>query len=159
MEPVTPTLMLGMGIVASFVGLVILLVMIVLLGAGIGLGLFAGAVGAALVTLGVVSSSVALGFLTQKPATAVRALLLQGGVLAGIPAGAVTAWAAHSLINAIAAWQGWTPGGWEWKIPLLGAIGGAFAGAILALLLDFILRRTHAWLQARTHREASAQVS
>ena len=33
----------------------------------------------------------------------------------------------------------------EWKIPLFGGICGAF----LALMLDFILRRTHAWVEAR----------
>lgn len=73
-------------------GLIFLLVMIVLIGIGIGIGLFACAIAAGLVALGVVSSSVALGFFTKRPATAVRALLLQCGVLAGIPAGAVTAW-------------------------------------------------------------------
>lgn len=130
-------------------GLIALLVMLVLIGIGIGVGLFACAIAAALVTLGVISSSVALGFFTQRPATAVRALLLQCGVLAGIPAGAVTAWVTHEVFNSIAAWQGWSAAGWEWKIPLFGGIGGAFAGVILALLLDFILRRSHAWLEQR----------
>jgi len=148
-----------MNLFACFVMLVVLLVMVVLIGIGIGIGLFACALGAALVTLGVVSSSVALGFLTQRPATAVRALLLQIGVLAGIPAGAVTAWIGHTVIKSIAAWQGWTPEGLEWKVPLLGGVGGAFAGVILALLLDFILRKSHAWLQTRTHRDTPSRLS
>lgn len=133
----------------GLIGFIILLAMLVLIGVGIGAGIFACAVAAGLAGLGVISSSVALGFYTKRPATAVRALLLQCGILAGIPAGAAGAWGAHHLINSIAAWQGWSAAGWEWKIPLFGAIGGAFAGAILALLLDFILRRTHAWVETR----------
>ena len=140
----------GMGLI----GLVVLLIMLVLIGVGIAVGLFACMIGAVLVMLGVVSSSVALGFLTKRPATAMRALLLQCGLLAGIPAGAVAAWASHSLYTGIAAWQGWSSSGWEWKVPLLGAVGGAFAGVALALTLDFILRRSHAWVETRVRRKA-----
>lgn len=143
------TWLLAHGRSMSLIGFIVLLVMLVLIGVGIGIGLFACAVGAVLVALGVVSSSVALGFLTKRPATAMRALLLQCGVLAGIPAGAATAWVSHSLYTEIAAWQGWSLVGGEWKIPLFGAVGGAFAGVLLALTLDFILRRSHAWVEAR----------
>ncbi|HEY1048296.1 MAG TPA: hypothetical protein VGE39_01020 [Prosthecobacter sp.] len=136
----------------ELVGFIILLAMLVLVGVGIGAGLFACTIAAGLAGLGVISSSVALGFYTKKPATAVRALLLQCGILAGIPAGAVCAWVADKVFHAFATWQGWTLLGAEWKIPLFGAIGGAFAGAILALMLDFILRRTHAWVEARAKR-------
>ena len=121
-------------------GLIMLLVMVVLIGAGIGIGLFACAIAAGLAMLGVVSSSVALGFLTKRPATAVRALLLQCGILAGIPAGAVTAWVGRSVLEHVDE---------SWMIAVYGGIGGAFAGAMLALLLDFIFRRTHAWVEQR----------
>lgn len=121
-------------------GLIMLLVMVVLVGAGIGIGLFACAIAAGLAMLGVVSSSVALGFLTKRPATAVRALLLQCGILAGIPAGAVTAWVGRSVLEHVDE---------SWMIAVYGGIGGAFAGAMLALLLDFIFRRTHAWVEQR----------
>jgi len=123
-----------------FPGLIMLLVMVVLIGAGIGIGLFACAIAAGLAMLGVVSSSVALGFLTKRPATAVRALLLQCGILAGIPAGAVTAWVGRSVLEHVDE---------SWMIAVYGGIGGAFAGAMLALLLDFIFRRTHAWVEQR----------
>ena len=123
-----------------FPGLVMLLVMVVLVGAGIGIGLFACAIAAGLTMLGVVSSSVALGFLTKRPATAVRALLLQCGILAGIPAGAVTAWVGRSVLEHVDE---------SWMVAVYGGIGGAFAGAMLALLLDFIFRRTHAWVEQR----------
>ncbi|GEM_PF-674855 len=138
----------------GLIGIAAILVMLVLVGIGIGVSLFACAVAAVLVTLGVVSSSMALGFYTKRPATAVRALLLQCGVLAGIPAGAATAWIGHEVINSIAAWQGWTAGGWEWKIPVFGAIGGAFAGVLLALLMDFILRKSQALIEERMKRKA-----
>jgi hypothetical protein len=121
-------------------GLIMLLVMVVLIGAGIGIGLFACAIAAGLAMLGVVSSSVALGFVTKRPATAVRALLLQCGILAGIPAGAVTAWVGRSVLEHVDE---------SWMIAVYGGIGGAFAGAMLALLLDFIFRRTHAWVEQR----------
>lgn len=121
-------------------GLIMLLVMVVLVGAGIGIGLFACAIAAGLAMLGVVSSSVALGFVTKRPATAVRALLLQCGILAGIPAGAVTAWVGRTVLENVDE---------SWMIAVYGGIGGAFAGALLALLLDFIFRRTHAWVEQR----------
>jgi len=121
-------------------GLIMLLVMVVLIGAGIGIGLFACAIAAGLAMLGVVSSSVALGFVTKRPATAVRALVLQCGILAGIPAGAVTAWVGRSVLEHVDE---------SWMIAVYGGIGGAFAGAMLALLLDFIFRRTHAWVEQR----------
>lgn len=121
-------------------GLIALLVMVVLIGIGIGIGLFACLLAGALAALGVVSSSVALGFFTNRPATAVRALLLQCGILAGIPAGAVTAWVGRAVLEKVDE---------SWMIAVYGGIGGAFAGAVLALLLDYILRRTHAWLEQR----------
>ena len=126
-------------------GLIAMVVMIVLIGVGIGISLFACLIAMALGMLGVVSSSVALGFFTKRPATAVRALLLQCGVLAGIPAGAITAWVGRALLEKVDA---------SWMIAVYGGIGGAFAGALLALLLDFIFRRTHAWLEERTKQKA-----
>jgi hypothetical protein len=126
-------------------GLIMLLVMVVLIGAGIGIGLFACAIAAGLAMLGVVSSSVALGFVTKRPATAIRALLLQCGILAGIPAGAVTAWVGRSVLEHVDE---------SWMIAVYGGIGGAFAGAMLALLLDFIFRRTHAWVEQRMKQKA-----
>lgn len=124
-------------------GLILLFVMLVLIGIGIAVGLFACAIAAALVTLGVISSSVALGFFTKRPATAVRAFLLQCGVLAGIPAGAVTAWVGRAFLEKVDQ---------SWMVAVYGGIGGALAGALLALLLDFIFRPTHAWVEQRVHK-------
>lgn len=123
--------------------LIVSVIVIFLIGVGIAVGLFACVIAAVLVTLGVVSSSVALGFLTKRPATAVRAFLLQCGVLAGIPAGAVTAWVGRAF---------WEQVDQSWLIAVYGGIGGALAGALLALLLDFIFRRTHAWVEQRVRK-------
>lgn len=127
----------------NLVGIFVILLTLVLIGVGIGIGLFASAIAVALVMLGIVSSSVALGFFTKRPATAVRALLLQCGVLAGIPAGAVTAWLGRAFLEQVDQ---------SWMIAVYGGIAGAVAGAILALLLDFIFRRTHAWLEHRVRK-------
>ncbi len=126
-------------------GLIAAVVMLVLIGIGIGVGLFACAITAGLVTLGMVSSSVALGFFTKRPATAVRALLLQCGILAGIPAGAITAWVGRAFLEKVDE---------SWLIAVYGGIGGAFAGAVLALLLDFIFRQSHLWLEQKVKRKA-----
>jgi hypothetical protein len=127
----------------NLVGIFVILLTLVLIGVGIGIGLFASAIAVALVMLGIVSSSVALGFFTKRPATAVRALLLQCGVLAGIPGGAVTAWLGRAFLEQVDQ---------SWMIAVYGGIAGAVAGAILALLLDFIFRRTHAWLEHRVRK-------
>lgn len=126
-------------------GLIALLVMVVLIGVGIGIGLVACAIAVGLAMLGVLSSSVALGFFTKRPATAVRALLLQCGILAGIPAGAVTAWVGRTVLQNVDE---------SWMIAVYGGIGGAFAGALLALMLDFIFRRSQAWVEERMKRKA-----
>lgn len=126
-------------------GLIAALVMLVLIGIGIGVGLFACAITAVLVMLGVVSSSVAMGFFTKRPATALRALLLQCGILAGIPAGAVTAWVGRTFLEKVDE---------SWLIAVYGGIAGAFAGAVVALMLDFIFRRTHLWVEGRVRRKA-----
>lgn len=66
-------------------------------------------------------------------------------MLAGIPAGAITAWVGRALLEKVDE---------SWMIAVYGGIGGAFAGALLALMLDFIFRRTHAWLEQRTKQKA-----
>lgn len=132
-------------------------VALVLIGVGIGAGLFAALVASVLLFVGVISSSALLGVLTRRPATALRAFLLQCGVLAGIPAGAVTAWAANHLLKWFAEARAAMPGSFEWQIPLFGAAGGALAGLVIALSLDFVLRRTHGWLTRRVSRGAMTQ--
>ena len=120
-----------------------LFVVLVVVGAGIGIALFACVVAAMLMALGVVSSSVAIGFITKRPATGVRVFLLQCGLLSGIPAGAVTAWIGRALFEMVDT---------SWHIAVYGGIGGELAGAVIALMLDFIFRRSQAWLDERKKR-------
>ena len=121
-------------------GLVFLVVALVLIGIGIAVGLVGCAIAAALVGLGVVSSSFVIGIRTGHPAAGIRAFLLQCGVLAGIPAGAVCAWLAHAFFTAY---------GSGWPVIVYGALGGAVAGVVVALSLDFVSRRLHSWASAR----------
>lgn len=126
-------------------GILFLGVALVLIGVGIALGLAAIAATAGLVSLGVLSSSVLIGLRAGRTESGIRALFIQCGVLAGIPAGAICAWALKHFSAQI---------GDGWVIPAYGALGGAVAGLCLALILDAISRRTHAWATrqlAKTH--------
>jgi hypothetical protein len=121
-------------------GLVFLVVALILVGVGIVVGLVACCVTAVLVGVGIVSSSVVVGLFSRSPVAGIRAFLLQCGVLAGIPAGILCAWLAHSIFEAY---------GSGWLVFLYGALGGALGGFIIAFLVDFIFRRLHAWTAAR----------
>jgi hypothetical protein len=121
-------------------GLIFLVVALVLIGVGIALGLAGLAALTALVGMGVVSSSLIVGLRTGRSSAGIRVFLLQCGVLAGIPAGAVCAMLAKFFFDHI---------GNAWVVPAYGALGGAFAGALVALMLDAVSRRLHIWTAAR----------
>lgn len=125
-----------MGIVA----LIFLLVALVLIGFGIVLGLAACLLAALLLGMGVLSSSFIVGFRSRSSAEGIRAFLLQCGVLAGIPAGAACTWLGQSLVTG-------TPGGWP--IVVCGALAGAIAGIVVALMLDLASRHLHRWALER----------
>ena len=95
---------------------------------------------AVLIGVGVISSSVMVGLFSRSSAAGVRAFLLQCGVLAGIPAGILCAWLAHSIFEAY---------GSGWLVFLYGALGGALGGVIIALLVNFIYRRLSTWTAAK----------
>jgi hypothetical protein len=137
-----------------FAFLFIFAVALVLIGVGIVIGLVICGIAAVLLALGVVSSSVAAGLLTRRSVTAVRVFLLQCGLLAGVPVGILCAWLAHYVLAAVG------PG---WLISFYGAVGGAVAGVVVALLLDFTFRRARAWTMtkviSKTPREIAAQVT
>lgn len=121
-------------------GLVFLVVALVLIGVGIALGLVGCALAAVLIGAGVVSSSILIGWRTGRPASGIRAFLIQCGLLAGVPAGAVCAWLAQSFFASY---------GTGWPVLVYGALGGALAGILVALCLDGITRRLQAWVAAR----------
>jgi hypothetical protein len=117
-------------------GLVFLVVALILIGVGIALGLVLCGVAAVLMAVGVVSSSVVVGLFSRSSSAGVRAFLLQCGLLAGVPAGILCAWLAHSFFEAY---------GSGWPIFLYGGLGGALGGIIIALLVAFVYRRLHTW--------------
>jgi hypothetical protein len=131
-------------------GLVFLVIGLFLIGVGVAVGLVACVLAAALLGFGVISSSVFVGLLSGRAATGVRVFLLQCGILAGIPAGAVCAGVAQSFFAAY---------GSGWPVLVYGAMGGAFAGLSVALLLDFISRRLQSWASMRLLPSHSAPVA
>jgi hypothetical protein len=128
--------------------IVFFLVAMVLVGVGIAIGLVGCLATAVLLALGVISSSFFVGWRAGRPSAGIRAFLLQCGILAGIPAGAVCAWLAHNFVAAY---------GNDMPILLYGALGGAVAGAVIALGLDFMSRQTQRWLSSRALPARSAE--
>lgn len=124
----------------SLFGIVFLIVALILIGIGVAVGLVACALAAGLLGLGVVSSSFIIGLRARRPEAGIRAFLLQCGILAGVPAGAVCAWLAQAFFAAY---------GSGWPVFIYGALGGAVAGLVVALLLDFLFRRLQNWASAR----------
>jgi hypothetical protein len=121
-------------------GLVFAVVALLLIGVGFAIGLVGIVLTTILVGLGVVSSSVALGWRTGKASVGLRAFFIQCGVVAGLPAGAVCAYLAHSFFKAY---------GEGWQVIVYGAVAGAFAGALIAISLDFISQQFQALIAAR----------
>ncbi|MEI9895218.1 MAG: hypothetical protein WDN28_15340 [Chthoniobacter sp.] len=128
-------------------GLVFLFVALVLIGIGIAIGTIACLAAAVLVGLGVVSSSFVVALRAGRPSAGIRMFLLQCGVLAGIPAGAVCAWLGHNFYLAA---------GSEWPIVAFGALGGALAGGDCRVDARFHLGPAHAWAGARVQSLAPA---
>ncbi len=123
----------------AVLGVVFLAVVMVLIGVGIVLSLVACGLAAVLLGLGVISSSVAVGYWTKRPAAGWRALLLQAGALAGIPAGVVCAWLGVEFFRGL---EGLAVNG---VVLVAGALGGLVAGVLVALGVEFTTRRFHAW--------------
>ena len=109
-------------------GLVFSVVAIAVIGIGIAVGLLLAMAVAALLVLGIFSSSTLVGLATRRPRAALRAFLLQISVLVGGAVGALCAWL---LQNVLAAYPG------NWLVPVYGALAGASAGIALALLVEF----------------------
>jgi hypothetical protein len=127
-------------------GILFLGVSLVLIGVGLAVGLAAIGITAGLISLGVLSSSVLIGLRTGRTESGIRALLIQCGILLGIPSGAVLAWMAKQLTDQI---------GQDWYIAAYGALGGAVAGLTLALLLDALSRKAHTWANQKFRQTQS----
>ncbi|MCW1884602.1 hypothetical protein OKA04_07645 [Luteolibacter flavescens] len=126
----------------AIVSLVFAVIALLLIGVGIALGLVACAIAAVLVGLGVISSSVLAGIYSGRTTDGIRIFLLQCGIIAGVPMGAACAWVATRLMAELQASA-------DLPVLVFGALGGALAGIVGALVLDQISRRLHARAAAR----------
>ncbi|MCW1923043.1 hypothetical protein OKA05_10805 [Luteolibacter arcticus] len=135
----------------AIVSLILAAIVLFLIGAGIAVGLVACGLAALLVGLGMISSSVIVGIHSGRTTDGIRAFLLQCGIIAGVPAGAISALLATSLIAEL-------KGVVDWPVLIYGALGGALAGIMVALALDLMSRRLHAWAALRLTRVTGADV-
>ena len=126
--------------IGSLVVLFFALVMCVLIGVGIAIGLVACGLAAMLIGLGVVSSSFVVGLWKGRAAAGVRMFLLQCGLLVGVPAGAVCALLLQWMMAATET---------VWPTLVGGALGGAVAGLVVALTMDFLFWRLQGWASKR----------
>jgi len=113
------------------------------MGLGLAAGIIVFALAGALVTFGIMSSSVAVGFLRRRPTSGFRALFVQLGAVAGIPCGIgatwLVSWLAHSH--------------WSTALRLLvGSVCGLACGVAVALLFNFAWGRIAGWLLRRYER-------
>ena len=92
---------------------------------------------ALLVLLGIVSSSVIIGFLRKRPGAAVGALVIQFGAVVGIVCGVVAFWLAKYLFDLGLAF---------WPLTLYGAICGLVFGVVIGVLLNFAWNRAYRWI-------------
>lgn len=126
----------------AIAALIAFVVVLILIGIGIAIGLVACGILAILVGLGVLSTSVIVGFRSGRPTDGIRIFLLQCGIIAGVPAGAVCAWLVAMLSRELA-------GAVDWPIIVFGGLGGALAGTLVALSVDHISRKLHQWAALR----------
>ena len=110
----------------------------IVIGCGAVIGLFAIALAAVLIALGVVSSSIAVGLFSKRVSYGLRAFLLQCTVISSIVAGM----GCGLLIQAF-----FFEGVSFTQAILCGALGGMAAGSIIAALIDFILRHLNSRAQ------------
>jgi hypothetical protein len=134
----------------AIVSLILAVIVLFLIGVGIAVGLVACAMAALLVGLGVISSSVVVGMFSGRATDGIRVFLLQCGIIAGVPAGAVCALLATSLVKEL---QGVA----DWPVLIGGGLCGGLAGIMVALVLDMMSRRLRTWATLRL-KSAPARV-
>ena len=89
-----------------------------------------------LVFLGIVSSSVIIGFLRKQPSAGVRAFVIQGCAVAGIVCGIVGFWLARCVFELELSWWPWT---------LYAAICGLLFGVLIAGGVNYAWNRVYRW--------------
>jgi len=111
-------------------GVIFLIVALLLIGAGFAIGILVFGVAAAAIGLGVISTSVACGFIQKKSSIGFRVFFYQFFIIAFLFAGILTAWLVSlfadlhvSIISVI----------------LIGSISGGSVGLIFGLLHSWIV--------------------
>jgi hypothetical protein len=137
----------------AIVSLILAVIVLFLIGVGIAVGLVACAMAALLVGLGVISSSVVVGMFSGRATDGIRVFLLQCGIIAGVPAGAVCALLATSLVKELQGVADWP----VWPVLIGGGLCGGLAGIMVALVLDMMSRRLRTWATLRL-KSAPARV-
>lgn len=145
----------GSGIFAAFMIMIMVMVVVFMLLVSIGLAVGIGlcALAGALAALGILSSSVAIGFIRRSPASGFRALFLQLGAVAGVPCGIGAAWLVSLLAHS------------HWSVAtrvVVGGAGGLMCGVLVACLFNLVRGKVAAWILARydrrPHREQRVEV-
>jgi hypothetical protein len=126
----------------EIVTLILAAIALVLIGIGIAVGLVVCALAALLVGLGVISSSVIVGIFSGRATDGLRVFLMQCGIIVGVPAGAICALLASSLVAEL---QGVA----DWPVLIGGGLCGGLAGIAVALAFDFMSRHLHTWARLR----------
>lgn len=117
-----------LGLMALFIGLVVCIAALILIGIGMVLGVVAVAIAGALIAVGAISTSVLVGFLSKSPASGLRTLFLFIGVAAGLPCGIAGTYLVIWLSSELALANVW--------MPLLGGVCGMAGGLLVALLFN-----------------------
>ncbi len=122
------------------VAILFILVVLLVVGVGLAIGVASIALFAALILLGVVSTSVLVGVHRRRFESGAKALLIQlaavGGAIAGAVAFWITAWMLH--LN----WQTLT-------IVAGGGTAGLVVGVVVGLALNSVWIRVRAWIISR----------
>ena len=94
----------------------------------------------AVALMGIVSSSMMVGFLTRKVGPGARAFFIQLGAAGGIPCGIGFFWLFTWLIQANLSWR---------MILLIGGFSGIICGIIIALMFNFVWGKIVEYLTSR----------
>lgn len=106
------------------------------------------AMAAALAAFGIVSSSVAVGFIRRSPASGLRVLILQLGALAGIPFGIGGIWVVDWLVQS------------QWSIERrlgVGTLCGIICGVAAALVFNVAWTQFARWLFGKCEQRRHAK--
>jgi hypothetical protein len=119
-----------------FVVFIFFIVVVVVIVVGVVLGLALLALIMLLVAVGIISSSVLIGFLRRRPGSAITALFVQVGAVAGMPFGVAGFWIVKSLMDLQLS---------SYLVVLGGAICGLVSGVIVGLLFSLVCKRVYRW--------------